>query len=107
MGLLKRIEWEDRDILLTLRLTKKEYENINSDTKEFIVMPADNFDRVLTTGKLGNGNRIMVPSKFLKNNNIAFLKKNVRSSIVDVEERKFLVIELDNKRTGVPVFGED
>ena len=107
MGLLRKIELEEDSIFITLKLTKMEYEKIAQDTKDCIVLPSDKLDRILITGRLGNGNRIMVPSKFLKKHNINILKKKVKSRIIDTGERKLLLIELESKKTGIPVFDED
>lgn len=105
MSILRKVELGD-DILVTLKMTKKEYDAIGPDVHDLLVFPANGFNRILTTGTLGNGNRIMVPGKYLKNNNIHSLKKNVRSSIANLGDRKFLIIELVRKGSGVPVFGE-
>jgi len=104
MSMLRKMEWENNDILITLKLTKKEYEAVKSDVKEFIILPAEGLYRTLTTGRLGNGNRIMVPTKFLKKHEVDVLRKKVQGNIIDTGERKFLVIELENKRVGIPVF---
>lgn len=106
MSLLRKIELEKDDVLITLKLTKKEYENITPNVREFVVLPAKGFDRDLVTGRIGNGNRIMLPNKLLQNHNINVLKKNVQSKIIDLGDKKILIIELENKRTGVPVFEE-
>jgi len=98
MGLLRKIEVDNADILMTLELTKEEYESISPEMKEFVTLPTNMFDRVLTTGRLGNGNRIMVPSRFLRGHNIEVLRKNVPSKIFTVGEKKFLIIELEDKK---------
>lgn len=107
MSLLRKIELGEEGILITLELTKEEHDAIAPDSKEFVVLAADKLNYILTTGKLGNGNRVMVPSKFLRSNDVHILRKNVKASIINTGEKKFLVIELEDKKTGIPVFGED
>lgn len=104
MSVLRKIELEKDDILITLSLTKEEYKAITPNVREFITLPTDILDKMLTTGKLGNGNRIMVPNKFLKVNNIEILRKNVPGKIFDLGDKKFLLIELENKPPSMPVF---
>lgn len=107
MSFLRKIELEKDDVFITLKLTKKERELITPNMKEFIVLPTDSLNKILTTGKLGNGNRIMIPNGFLKSHDIDVLKKKVQSIIIDLGDKKFLLIELENKGVGRPVFNED
>ena len=72
--------------------------------REVIVVPKD-FDESLTTGKLGNSNRVMVPKKILKRHKIE-LKGKVPARFFDVEGKKMLLIKLDEKLIGVPKFKE-
>jgi len=106
MSILRKVELNDKDVIITLCLTKEEYNVIKPNSKEFLTLPLEAFERILTTGRLGNGNRIMVPTKYLKVNNIDILRKNVPSAIFDLGNKKFLLIELENKDPGVPVFKE-
>ena len=106
MSLLRRIEFENDSILITLEMNKREYDAVTPDVKKFITLPADTLDRTLTTGKLGNGNRIMVPNKFLRSHDIDILRKFVKSKIVDIGEKKFLIIELEDKKRGIPKFSD-
>lgn len=106
MSFLHKVELEKDDIFVTLKLDKREYENFKPSVKEYIVLPADGLDRILVTGKIGNGNRVMVPNRFLKMNGIESLRKNVPSRIFDLGNKKFLVLELENREPGVPAFEE-
>lgn len=106
MGLLKKIELEKDDVFVTLQLSRDEHKSITPDTKELIVLPTHGLERTFITGKLGNGNRIMVPNKFLKIHNIDFLRKKVQGKLFQMGERKFLVLEIDKRSTGIPVFEE-
>ncbi|MBI4020406.1 MAG: hypothetical protein HY367_03675 [Candidatus Aenigmarchaeota archaeon] len=106
MALLRNIKLGEDEILVTLKLAKKEFEKITPGSREFIVLPTSGLDRTLVTGKIGNGNRIMVPNKFLRRHSIEILRKNVPGKIIDMDEGKFLVIELEKKRIKVPVFSD-
>ena len=107
MSVLRRIELNKDNIFITLEVTKKEYEMITPEAKEFIILPTSRLNRTLTTGKIGNGNRIMIPNKLLKKHDMDVLKKHVQSRITDIGDRKFLIIELEDKRSGIPVFKEE
>lgn len=106
MSLLRKIEFENDSILITLEMNKREYDAVTPDVKEFITLPADTLDRTLTTGKLGNGNRIMVPNKFLRSHDIEVMRKFVKGKIVDIGEKKYLIIELEDKKRGIPRFND-
>ena len=106
MGLLQKVEFEGKDVLIMVRLTQAEYNAISSDPRELLVLPTKWHEGSLTTGRLGNGNRIMIPNKLLRSYNIDVLKKNVKHRIVDSGEKKYLVIELES-RIGIPVFTGD
>lgn len=107
MSLLRKIQLDKDDVFITLKLTKKEYEIIAPEVREFIVIPTNKLDKTLTTGKIGNGNRIMIPNNLLKKHDMKVLKKHVQSRIIDLDDKKFLIIELEKKKLGVPVFGEE
>ena len=94
---------ENGEIVLNLSITDEEYKLI-SGAKEVIIASND-FDESLTTGKLGNSNRIMLPKKILKKHNIE-LRGKVPASIFESEGKKFLLIKLEEKKIGVPEFEE-
>jgi hypothetical protein len=107
MSSLCSVELGEGSVFIRLKLTKEEYDSMPSDAKEFLVVPINKMDSILVTGKLGNGNKIIVPSRFLRSNGVASLQKTVKAKISKIEEKKFLIIELEDKKPGVPVFGEE
>jgi len=73
-------------------------------SRNVLILPEE-FDEFLTTGKLGNSNRIMLPKKVLKKHAIE-LKGKVPAKIFDVNGRKFLLIKLEEIKIGIPKFKE-
>jgi hypothetical protein len=108
MAEIKSIKLEDDHVILCLRLSRNEYDAFGNE-KELLVFPvSDNaLNEVLVTGKLGNGNRIMVPNKLLERHSIPKLIKNVKSKIFSINKRNFLLISLDEKMPGIPLFKEE
>ena len=108
MATIKSLEFGD-EILATFSISEKEYDLLKQSEKNMVLLPArsDILDDVLTTGRLGNGNRIMLPTKILKRHNIKKLLKNVPSKIFEVDDSKFLLIRLEEYKPGIPVFKED
>lgn len=106
MAEIKTINFETDEILINLKLTKQEYLQLQSSTKNLIVLPTDSnvLSDTLTTGKLGNGNRIMVPGKLLKNEGMDELIKKVKSKIFNVNNEKYLLIKLDDADKHIPKF---
>lgn len=98
---------DTNNILLNLRISKKEYELLAPATKAIMVISSELFTESLTTGRLGHSNRIMLPKKILKKHGVKILPKKVPAEIFDFVDSKFLVISLVDKKVGVPRFGED
>lgn len=99
----------NKDVKLTLRLSKKEYELIAKHLDELIVLPVSDeaLNEVLVTGKIGTGNRIMVPNKLLEKHKIPKLIKRVKSRIFATNKGEYLVISLEKEKKGIPVFEEE
>lgn len=93
-------------INLNLRITKEEYELLRDRTSDILLLPADKafFERSLTTGKLGNSNRIMLPKKILKRFNMKKMKKKVPAMDFILNGDIFLLIKLKESEFGIPKF---
>ena len=108
MATIKSLEFGD-EILATFSISEKEYDLLKRSEENLVILPAGPgiLDEVLTTGRLGNGNRIMLPTKILKAHNVNTLLKNVPAKIFELDENKFLLIMLEESKSGVPVFSKD
>ena len=108
MANIKSLEFGD-EILATFSISRKEYNLLKQAENDMVILPAspDVLNDALTTGRLGNGNRIMLPTKILKRHNVKKLLKNVPAKIFEVDHSKFLLIRLEEHKPGVPVFKED
>ena len=106
MAEMQSIDMKGKEIAVTLKISPQEYKLLQQTTKDLLLVPTTStiLDEVLTTGKLGNSNRIMLPNKILKRHNIPHLIKKVRAKIFEVEDEKFLVIRLKESKTGIPIF---
>ena len=109
MAEMRKIDIKDDGIAVTLTVTSEEYKIIGSSAKNFVVLPTDSsiLSDVLVTGKLGNGNRIMIPNKFLRASEIPGLKKNVQAKIFKLKSEKYLLIKLDEDLRHVPRFNSE
>lgn len=105
MARVKRIDMEGGGITLVLEISLKEYKLIGSE-EDLLAVPRDDSFLLeeLTTGKIGHGNRIMVPNKLLKRNDVK-LPKKVPARIFDVQDEKYLLIRL-KKSSFIPEFEE-
>ena len=67
MAAIKSLEFGD-EILATFSISEKEYDLLKRSGENLVILPArpNLLDEVLTTGRLGNGNRIMLPMKILR-----------------------------------------
>jgi hypothetical protein len=111
MADISNIEMRNGSIIISLDVSKDEYDVLKNETKDLMIIPTnqDIFSDELTTGTLGNSNRIMLPNKILKTHEIKSLHKKVPFAIFEIKEDKYLVIELQKKRVGIPRFedGQD
>ena len=91
------------DIYILTSITEQEASIIGSSRK-VLILPEE-FKETLTTGKLGNSNRIMMPKKILRKYEIN-MKGKVPAQVFEIKNKKFLLIEIDEKKVGVPNFKE-
>ena len=106
MASILSVDVKENKILLNLKISRKEYETLDSATKDILIVPTETFSENLTTGKLGHSNRVMLPKKILKKYGIRTLPKKVPAKIFDLINNKFLIVKLVEKKIGVPRFGE-
>jgi len=109
MADIDSIDMKNDKILVNLKLSKDEYKLLKQSTKRLLLLPTEPtiLEELLTTGKLGNSNRIMLPNKILRRHNVIKLLKKVPSKIFDINDEKFLLIKLQEFALGKPVFGEE
>jgi hypothetical protein len=109
MADIDSIDMKNDKILVSLKLTKEEYKLLKQATKRLLLLPTEPniLNESLTTGKLGNSNRIMLPNKILRKHNVTMLLKKVPSQIFEMYDEKFLLIKLQESTLGKPIFGEE
>lgn len=109
MADIDSIDMKNDKILVNLKLTRDEYKLLKQSTKRLLLLPTEPhiLNDLLTTGKLGNSNRIMLPNKILHKHNITALLKKVPAQVFDVHDEKFLLIKLQESMFGKPIFGEE
>jgi len=101
MAVIETIKRTEDDIHITLDITEQESRILGS-SKDVLVLPKK-FQEKLTTGKLGNSNRIMMPKKIQRKYDINMMGK-VPAQVFEIKNKKFLLIEIDKKTFGVPRF---
>jgi len=109
MADIQSIDMRNGDILVNLVISEKEYALLRQETKNLLLLPTNMeiLDEFLTTGKLGNSNRIMLPKKNLQRHGVKFMDKKTPSKIFKLNGDTFLLIRLNKSKMGVPVFEED
>jgi len=109
MADIDSIDMKNDKILVNLKLTKEEYELLKQSTKRLLLLPTELniLDELLTTGTLGNSNRVMLPNKILRKHYVTKLLKKVPAQIFDIGDEKFLLLKLQESTFGKPVFGEE
>ena len=108
MANVRSINIEKNQININLSVSKQEYEILKQATKDIILLPTDQkiLNEVLTTGKLGNSNRIMLPKKLLKREEIPKLDKKVSAKIFKIDGKVFLLAKLREDKPNIPIFKE-
>jgi hypothetical protein len=107
MADIQSIDMSNHEIVVNLKITNSEYELLKNSRYNLVLLPSsyEVLDRHLTTGKLGNSNRIMVPKKMLEKDKVK-LDKKVPAKIFKINGNAFLLIMLNKSGTGIPVFEE-
>ena len=101
MSEINSIKFKEDGIFLTLNITKEEYEFLQQTTSDIIIVPADfkSMNGLLTTGKLGNSNRLMLPKKILDTLEVKAMDKKVPGRLFKLEGSVYLLARLyENKR---------
>jgi hypothetical protein len=108
MAEINSIDVKKNHICVNLKVSKTEFELINNTTSDLLLLPTNtNFlTHLLTTGKLGNSNRIMLPKKILEKFDIKILDKKVPAKTFKLDDEIFLLIRLKKSSFGIPVFKE-
>jgi len=108
MAEIRSIDMRKGNILVNLRISKDEYDLLSQETRDLLILPAHSniFDRPLTTGKLGNSNRIMLPKKILDRYEITDLEKKVPAKTFKINDEVYLLIKLKKSSLGIPLFRE-
>ena len=109
MAEIYSMDMRNSEILVSLRITKAEYRLLEQETKGLVLLPTgpETLDEMLTTGKLGNSNRIMMPKKNMAKHNVRQLPKKVMSKIFRMNGDTILLIKLKESKVGIPVFKEE
>lgn len=107
MAELKSVDINEGGTFVLFKVTKKEYDIIKQNKGDFAILPTDQgaFNELLTSGKIGMGNRIMIPNRLLSRYAVS-LKKKLPAGVYDIEDSKLLLILLEGSKL-YPEFGED
>lgn len=108
MADIRTIDMKNDKIFVTFEISEEEYKSLKPKPRQLLIVPTDSnaLDETLTTGKLGNSNRIMLPNKILKKYRIKKLLKKVPSKVFECNGNKILVIKLEKSDIGIPIFKE-
>lgn len=109
MAEIRNINVENDEIMISLKVSKQEYDLLRQNTENLVLFPSnrDVLSHTLTTGRLGNSNRIMLPKKVLEAGGVSFLQKKVPAKIFKSNGNVFLLVKLEESRKGIPVFEEE
>lgn len=107
MADVSSIDIKKDGISLTLGISKEEYEFLKQSTSDLMVVPISSkfMSQLLTTGKLGNSNRLMLPKKILDKLDVKMMDRKVSGRIFRLNGSVYLLTRLHGKKNGIPVFG--
>ncbi|NIO20436.1 MAG: hypothetical protein GTN76_06770 [Candidatus Aenigmarchaeota archaeon] len=108
MADIRSIDMKRGEIRVNLKISRNEYELLSQETRDLLLVPTQPniLDRPLTTGKLGNSNRIMLPKKILDKYEIIDLEKKVPAKTFKINDEVYLLIKLKRSSIGIPMFKE-
>jgi hypothetical protein len=105
MAEIKSIDVNDK-IEIKLTINRDEYKILKHHVTDLVVLPGgkESLTYTLTTGKLGNSNRIMLPKKVLSAFEVGGLDKRVPAKIFKIDGDSFLLIKIKRSELGIPKF---
>jgi len=100
MSGIDSIKFKEDGIYLTLRISKEEYEFLRQATSDLLVIPTDSksLDKPLTTGKLGNSSRLMLPKKVLDGLEVGTIEKKVPGKVFMVGGSTYILARLHQNK---------
>ena len=101
MSEINSVKFREDGIYLTLRISQEEYEFLRQATSDIMVIPADSrsMDKLLTTGKLGNSSRLMLPKKVMERLEVKSVDKKVPGRLFKLHGSVYIFVRLhENKR---------
>ncbi len=106
MASIDSIDVEPDRVVAKVVLSIEEYGALNSATRDILIAPVghDNLELLLTVGKIGNGNRIMLPNRVLKAVGIDKLPRKAPAKIFFLRGNKYLVACIEGDSEGIPFF---
>ncbi|MFH1237326.1 MAG: hypothetical protein V1648_02880 [Candidatus Aenigmatarchaeota archaeon] len=106
MAEIQTIDVKRDNVFVNLKISKLEYETLSNHTSNLLLLPTShNFmSYLLTTGKLGNSNRVMLPKKILEKFDIRILDKKVPARMFSINDDTYLLIKIKKSAFGIPVF---
>ena len=109
MAEIRSIDMKNNEIIINLRISRQEYDILKQNTDNLILLPSDRdtLNQTLTTGKLGNSNRLMLPKKLLDKEGVKILHKKVPARMFKTNGEILLLVKLEEFREGIPMFKED
>lgn len=110
MADISSIDIKDGCTLLSLKLSREEYDFLKQATCDLMVIPAGPkfMNQPMTTGKLGNSSRLMLPKKSLDRLEVRKMRKKVPGRVFRLDGSVYLLVRLHGKTRGIPEFeGEE
>jgi len=109
MADIDSIDIKKDDIIVNLKISKGEYDLLKNTTSNLLLLPTDKefLSNFLTTGKLGNSNRIMMPKKILNRFDMKDMIKKVPAKAFTINDEVYLFIKLRKSSFGIPKFKEE
>lgn len=104
MAIIKSMEMEDTKVRVIFEMSKDELVALSNETQNICLLSLTKFNELLTTGTIGNSNRIMFPNRLLKRYNIKELPKHVETTILSFNGKRIAVLKLQDTAAPVPRF---
>jgi hypothetical protein len=103
MAEISSIKFKEDGIFLGLKISREEYEFLGRATKDIIAVPAGSrLDRLMTTGKLGNSTRLMLPKKALDRLEAKKVDRKALGTVFKIDGSIYIIVRLHSNRARRP-----
>lgn len=103
MAKIKNAAIRENEIMVTLSLSREEWELVQPDCEGLVVFPLGKLTATIRSGEQNSGRRFFLSNGMMEKHNVRKeMPEKLPMSIISINGSKILCIALQDKKEGVP-----